>query len=136
MNFDDVTPIVVVSIYCLVEVIKFFWLTEDQEKVIIPVLAVVIGAIMSVCLFIFYPEGVESANIVDAITDGAMSGLAATGCNQLWKQYRRYGGGNNYKNNTSFTSYSEDGGESTTHYSGSSNVDTNVTPDDEANAVG
>lgn len=93
MDFDAVTPAIVLMVYVVVELLKHFVLKGKASKyTMIPVYCIVVGAVIAVLLYIFYPQGVDYSNFLEAIASGGLSGIAATGCNQLWKQYQKYSG--------------------------------------------
>lgn len=92
MDFNAVTPAIVLVIYCLVEVAKKFWLKEDKQRTMLPVICIAGGAIIALLLYFFYPQGGQYTNAVEAVASGGLSGIAATGCNQLWKQFQKYSG--------------------------------------------
>ncbi len=92
MDFDAVTPGIVVTVYAVVELLKYFWLKTNNQRALLPVFAVISGAAIAVAIYVLYPQGLAATNIVEAIATGGLSGIAATGCNQLWKQYQKYSG--------------------------------------------
>lgn len=92
MDFSAVTPGIVISVYAVVELVKHFWLKTDEQKALLPVICIIAGIIIALAIFFYYPEGINVSNAVDAVASGGMSGIAATGCNQLWKQFQKYSG--------------------------------------------
>lgn len=92
MDFNAVTPGIVIGVYVIVELIKYFWLKTDEQRALLPVICIMVGIAVALALYIYYPEGINVSNGVDAVASGGLSGIAATGCNQLWKQFQKYNG--------------------------------------------
>ena len=91
MELENFTPIIAIGIYCLVEVLKKFVLKTDEQRSMIPVGCAVLGGICGFILFKFFPESYnKDANIISAISSGSVSGLAATGSNQIYKKIKSY----------------------------------------------
>lgn len=81
------SPFIVIIAYAIAEFLKrIVFKNEDEKKKYIPAICAVIGAVIAVVLYFFYPQGIGDTNVIAAITDGLFSGLAATGCNQIYKQ--------------------------------------------------
>lgn len=92
MNFDNVSPAIVIIAYVLCEVAKVTFMKSKKARKLLPVLATTLGIIAGVLLYFFYPQGIGSFNILEAIATGGLSGLAATGCNQLYNKIRKFKG--------------------------------------------
>ena len=92
MDFDSVLPGLVIATYILVELCKTIFLKTDKSRKHIPLVSAIIGVACSIIIFIFWPEMIHCNDILEAIAIGGMSGLAATGCNQLYKKYSKYKG--------------------------------------------
>lgn len=93
MDFSAVTPGLVITIYVVVELVKHLWLKDDNQRSMLPIICIAVGAVIGILLFKYYPEGIDVDNYVDAIASGGLSGIAATGCNQLWIQFKKYSQG-------------------------------------------
>ena len=83
-------PFLVIFIYIIVEILKMTCIKDDKHRMVLPLICAVIGAILAVVLYGFFPEAIGATNFFEAATMGASSGLAATGCNQLYKQVRAF----------------------------------------------
>lgn len=91
LELENFTPIIVIGIYCLVEVLKKFVLKTDEQRSMIPVGCAILGGICGFVLFKFFPESYnEDANVISVITSGSISGIAATGTNQIYKKIKNY----------------------------------------------
>ena len=85
-------PILMI-IYISMETIKRTILNTDKTKryrAFIPVIAPVIGSIISIFIFYKWPYISTSVNALNAFASGAISGAAATGGNQIYKQISRF----------------------------------------------
>lgn len=81
------SPFIVIVTYAIAELLKrLVFKNKDEKKKYIPTICAIIGAVIAVILYFFYPQGIGDTNVIAAITDGLFSGLAATGCNQVYKQ--------------------------------------------------
>ena len=85
-------PFIVSAVYGLVETYKLivknkkdFWLK------LIPVIALVIGGILGIAMFLIAPQFIVADNIWFALIVGMCSGLSATGTNQIFKQLKKVG---------------------------------------------
>lgn len=89
MNLGIATGIVVI-VYLIIEVLKKSVLVTDKQKDMIPIIGIAIGILASVAVFITGPAaGIEiyvGDNLFMAILTGLVSGLVATGCNQIVKK--------------------------------------------------
>lgn len=56
---------------------------------LIPILSLALGGIIGLGLYFLVPEIVMSPTTGSAIVKGAISGLGATGCNQVIKQFQK-----------------------------------------------
>ena len=86
--FDqNLIPLIVIVTYALAEIAKNTVMTTDKRKKVIPAICILFGAAFGALLFRVSPESFsEGMTIVQAAVEGAISGAAATGCNQLLKQ--------------------------------------------------
>lgn len=85
-------PVIVSLVFVLMEIYKKF-IAKDNEILIriIPIIAGVLGIIFGIICFYLIPSIISATNIGTAILIGAASGLSATGCNQIFKQLKKYG---------------------------------------------
>lgn len=90
---------VLCAVYLIVELLKLSVLKTDNARSFIPVIAPIIGATISICIFKFYPQLSISINVTAAFANGVISGSAATGANQIYKKI--YSFLNPMPNNTS-----------------------------------
>ena len=79
-------PAIVVICYLVGIGIK----TIGSEKLdkFIPVICGVIGAVLGITMFYTIPNFIPADNWANAIAIGIVSGLSATGVNQIWKQLK------------------------------------------------
>lgn len=83
----SLSPFIVIVTYAIAEILKRVVFAKKQNlKTFIPIICAVIGGIMGITIYLVYPMGIADTNAIAAITDGIFSGLAATGCNQIYKQ--------------------------------------------------
>lgn len=59
----------------------------DDAKRIIPTLCGVLGAVLGVFCYMLWPEFIAAENPLVAAAIGLVSGFAATGVNQIFKQF-------------------------------------------------
>lgn len=85
-------PVIVTLVFVLMEIYKKF-IAKDNEVLIriIPVIAGVLGIVFGIICFYCVPEIISASNIWTAMLVGGASGLSATGCNQIFKQLKKYG---------------------------------------------
>ena len=94
MDFNALNVGIVIMVYCLAEVIKSCFLKDDKKRAMLPLICIAAGAAMACIIMKCYPAGLPSCdNYVDAIGLGGMSGAASTGCNQLYRQFRKFSTG-------------------------------------------
>lgn len=82
-------PILVLT-YFIVEVIKRKLLKTDKQRSLLPAIAAGTGALLSMLIFIFIPSISTNVNLFNAFASGAISGSAATGSNQIYKQITKF----------------------------------------------
>lgn len=82
-------PIMVI-VYFFVEIIKRVFLKTDRQRSMIPVIAAATGAVISILIFIIWPMVSTNVSVLNAFASGAISGSAATGSNQIYKQITRF----------------------------------------------
>lgn len=85
-------PVIVSLVFSIMELYKKF-IAKDKETLIriIPIIGCVIGIITGIVCFYAFPAIISASNIWTAILIGGASGLSATGCNQIFKQLRKFG---------------------------------------------
>ena len=85
-------PVIVALVYVLIELFKKF-VAKDNEKLIrfIPLIALGLGAILGIVFYFACPSIILASNWFIAILVGGASGLSATGCNQIFKQLKKFG---------------------------------------------
>lgn len=87
MNFTSV-PIIVISCYVIGEIYKFIFRNKDETYKFIPVLSAAVGGALGILIFYTAPEMIFDAdNVWTALSVGLVSGLSATGTNQIVKQF-------------------------------------------------
>lgn len=79
-----VIPTLTVICYLSVELFKLF-----VKKKYLPVISGSTGAILGVIAYHVTPTLIDNTNILTAISIGIVSGLAATGSNQIIKQLKK-----------------------------------------------
>ena len=83
-------PFIILTVYLIVWFLKKLVLKTDKQRQSLPPIAMIMGGTIAVLLFYFMPETVDFANIIEALTTGMGSGLAAVGCNQVYKQFQKF----------------------------------------------
>lgn len=81
LNYSAI-PVIVVICYVVITAIKS---TKINSK-FYPLISCVLGALLASAMFYIFPEFIGTASLTAAIVSGAVSGLAATGTNQVFKQ--------------------------------------------------
>ena len=91
MDFTLVTPAILVVVFILAEVLKKVFLkNNDKLRTLIPIFCAATGIAIALAIYFLYPRGANYSNAVEAIASGGLSGLAATGSNQLYKQFTKF----------------------------------------------
>jgi len=80
------TSSITVIVYTVIEMLKYFTKNNKKFKVFIPIIAGVLGAAIATTVYFLSPTLMGFQNLFDAIIVGLVSGLAATGTNQIFKQ--------------------------------------------------
>lgn len=83
MDLISIPTIMVIS-YLITEIFKLF-----IKKKYLPVVAGISGLILGIISFYLVPELIGNTNLLTSIAIGIVSGLAATGSNQILKQIRK-----------------------------------------------
>ncbi len=81
LNYSAI-PVIVVLCYLAITAIK----STKVDSKWYPLISCTIGAILGAALFYVFPEFIGTASLMAAIISGGVSGLAATGTNQVFKQ--------------------------------------------------
>lgn len=82
-------PITVIT-YFIVELLKRKLLKRDKQRTMLPIVAAITGAAISIMIFVVWPTISSNVNVLNAFSSGAISGAAATGTNQIYKQLARF----------------------------------------------
>ena len=85
-------PVIVAIVFALMEIYKVY-IAKGNEKLIrfIPLIALGLGAIFGIVFYFAFPSIISASNWFIAILIGGASGLSATGCNQIFKQLKKFG---------------------------------------------
>lgn len=83
-NIPTVAAIVAIC-YCVGFALKK---TEKFKDNYIPVVMIILGAVLGTVSFYIAPNLINAPDIISAIAIGFMSGMTATGINQLYKQIK------------------------------------------------
>ena len=89
LDFASV-PIITLIVYWCIELIKQLTNNNENFKRFIPISSTVIGIILGVIIYFFIPSLTIANNVLYAIGVGGVSGLAATGSNQIFKQLGKF----------------------------------------------
>ena len=81
LNYPAI-PIIVVICYIAITVIK----STKIDSRLYPLISCGIGMLVGVAMYLVLPKLLGATSIIVAIISGAVSGLAATGSNQVLKQ--------------------------------------------------
>ena len=85
-------PVIVALVFVLMEVYKKY-IAKENEKLIrfIPLIALGLGVVFGIVFYYAFPTLISASNLFIAILVGGASGLSATGCNQIFKQLKKFG---------------------------------------------
>lgn len=90
MDMLGITGVAAITVICyLVGAGLKAWDKFDDRK--IPVIMGIVGAVLGAAAFFASPSLVATDNIFTAIAIGIVSGFAATGINQIYKQSKKEG---------------------------------------------
>ena len=78
LNYSAI-PVIVVICYIAITAIK----TTKINSKFYPLISCILGALLAAAMFFIFPEFIGAATLTAAIISGAVSGLAATGTNQV-----------------------------------------------------
>ncbi len=85
-------PVIVALVFVIMEIYKKFIAKENKILIaIIPIIGAVLGIVFGIVCFYAIPSIIPATNVLTAILIGGASGLSATGCNQIFKQLKKYG---------------------------------------------
>lgn len=87
VNFLPI-PSIALVLYCIAEVLKVAVFKTDSQRALIPVTCALLGAVICGILFGVMPGVIPGDNVLTAIAEGIVSGLAATGANQVYRQLK------------------------------------------------
>lgn len=79
-------PAITVAVYAVIAIINKAVGENEKFKRFIPLLALVLGVVFGVVCYYALPEILSASSLAMAIVMGAVSGLAATGGDQIIKQ--------------------------------------------------
>lgn len=80
-------PAIVVVCYFVGMIVKTF--TNDKGERFIPCICGLVGAILGVVVYFTIPDFIGATNWITALAIGIVSGLSATGANQVYKQFTK-----------------------------------------------
>ncbi len=85
-------PVIVALVFLFMEIYKKYIAKEKENLIrLIPIIAGLLGIVLAIICFYFIPSIISASNIWVAILIGGASGLSATGCNQIFKQLKKFG---------------------------------------------
>ena len=85
-------PVITALVFAIVEIYKKYVAKDKKVLVaIIPIIAGAIGVVLGIICFYALPFMISATNLGVAMLIGGASGLSATGCNQIFKQLKKYG---------------------------------------------
>ena len=91
-----ITIIIMTTTYGFIEILKTS-LKGEKFYAIIPIISATFGAVLSLTIYYGIPELIGDANFFETFIIGNLSGLSATGTNQIAKQLKKLK--NNSENN-------------------------------------
>ena len=80
-------PVIVVMCYLVGMICKSF--KNEKLDTFIPDIVGVVGAILGIVIYLTIPNFIPADNWAVAIAIGIVSGLSATGINQIYKQFAK-----------------------------------------------
>lgn len=85
-------PVIVALVFVVMEIYKKYIAKENETMIrIIPLIACGLGIVLGIVCFYAFPAIISATNLLTAILIGGASGLSATGCNQIFKQLKKFG---------------------------------------------
>ena len=85
-------PAIATIVYWTVNLIKYATNNNEKFKRLIPLVSAGLGVILGVVCYYGIPDIIAAPNVLIAIISGGSSGLSATGCNQIIKQFAKENG--------------------------------------------
>ena len=89
LNEFAAVPAIGVIVYLIAEIFKVAANSRESWLKLIPVLCGVLGGVLGMLGWLFIPGYIPAENIFTAAAIGIISGLAATGANQIGKQLKK-----------------------------------------------
>ena len=89
LNEFAAVPAIGVIVYLIAEIFKVAANSRENLLRFIPVLCGVLGGVLGVLGWLLIPGYIPAENIFTAAAIGIISGLAATGANQIGKQLKK-----------------------------------------------
>ena len=89
LNEFAAVPAIGVIVYLIAEIFKVAANSRESWLKLIPVLCGVLGGVLGVRGWLLIPGYIPAENIFTAAAIGIISGLAATGANQIGKQLKK-----------------------------------------------
>lgn len=87
VNFLPI-PAISLILYCIAEILKVTVLKNDTQRTMIPVVCALLGAVICVICFVVQPGLIPGDDVLTAAAEGIVSGLTATGANQVYRQIK------------------------------------------------
>ena len=85
-------PVIVALVFVIMEIYKRYIAKENETMIrLIPLIAGGLGIVFGIVCFYAFPAIISATNLLTAILVGGASGLSATGCNQIFKQLKKFG---------------------------------------------
>lgn len=90
MDLNNITgvPVIAVLCYLIIEGIKIVAGRYEKVKQLLPIISAFLGALLGIVFFKFCPSIIPVSTYISALLIGILSGLSATGTNQIWKQVK------------------------------------------------
>lgn len=82
-------PTIAAFVYWVVNLIKYTTKYNEKLLTFIPLIAAVLGVVCGVIAFFAIPDIMPTDNVFVAVVLGGVSGLTATGFNQIIKQMKK-----------------------------------------------
>lgn len=82
-------PSIAIIVYFIIEAYKMLFGKKERAMKHIPIVAGLFGGALGVLAFFVSPNILPAKDVFSAIIVGIMSGLSATGTNQIFKQFSK-----------------------------------------------